>query len=41
MLYEVGYSSLVFYVIMEKILEVLVWKFDQLTFVMKKLTALF
>ncbi|MCO4464818.1 hypothetical protein Si073_00587 [Streptococcus infantarius subsp. infantarius] len=26
MLYEVGYSSLVFYVIMEKILEVLVWK---------------
>ncbi|SDO73342.1 hypothetical protein SAMN05216347_102134 [Streptococcus equinus] len=26
MLYEVGYSSLVFYVIMEKNLEVLVWK---------------
>ncbi len=26
MLYEVEYSSLVFYVIMEKILEVLVWK---------------
>lgn len=26
MLYEVGYSSLVFYVIMEKIFEVLVWK---------------